>query len=676
MKHADMKISVIIPCHNAELYLAQTIGSVLDQNHCPNEIIIVDDGSTDRSLEIARRFQLAAGDLVQVYSESFRNAARTRNLGASLANGDALMFLDADDLLAPDALESLAAGLADRPGGIAACPWRRLELENGEWISRPASCARRRPDQDALSAWLVGWYYTTCSVLWSKKAFVHTGGWDEETFLNDDGDLMMRALLSDIPLIETASGTSYYRRLPEGQTSLSGKRYTYGGLIGRMAVIEKVARMLEEQKRIDIYKPSVSHAFALIAADAAGRFDGLCQQARTRMRQYAPSLWSRALASRARSRVSSNGMKPVAAPPRDRVEVIRFGTNRAETVLASALANSEPDAASLCPLPNLPAVSVIIPVYNRAHLLPRTLDGVLKQTFTDFEVLIVDDCSQDDPASVVAGFQDPRLRYLRQPENRGVAAARNRGLRDARAPLVAFLDDDDEWFPEKLDMQVDLFRRSPREVALIYTGLETVRCEGSHTLQEPTARGDLYRELLVRNILHGAGSNAMIRRNVVAEVGFFDENLPAIEDYDYWLRVSRHYKIDCISTPLVRYNDSRDLSGSSGDEVRRSLNVKANQEARNQFYTKHGAQMRKAGLAHLFLIDSARRLLAPGRNDVNAARRLALRAFALAPTSWEVRNMLLQAFTSDKMRIFLAKGQRVFERIVRMGARNTAPRRE
>ncbi len=662
MKRADMKISVIIPCHNAGLYLAQTIGSVLDQSRLPDEIIIVDDGSTDGSLAIARRLEAMCGGRVRVHSERSGSQARTNNLGASLATGEAMMFLDADDLLAPDALESLAAGLADRPGGIVACPWRRLEFENGTWISRPASCARRRPDQDALSAWLTGWYYPPCSVLWSKEAFVRTGGWNEEGTINTDGDLVMRALASGISLAETTHGTAYYRRLPEGQISQSGKRYTYGGLAGRIAVVEKVARMLEEQGRIDAYRTSVSHAFALIAADATGRFEGLCQQARARMRQYAPSSWSRALAPPGRGRLSSSGTKPVAAPPRDRVEKIRFGIDRAERVLASALANAEPEDAILRPLPERPAVSVIIPVYNRAHLLPRTLDGVLKQTFTDFEVLIVDDCSQDDPASVVAGFQDPRLRYLRQPENRGVAAARNRGLREARAPFVAFLDDDDEWFPEKLALQVELFRSAPPDVGLIYTGVETVSGDGSRTLQIPSARGDLYRELLARNILHGAPASAMMRRNVIRDVGFFDEDLPAIEDYDYWLRICRRYKVDYVSKPLVRYNDPRDVSARADNEVRRSLNIKANLEARVQFYRKHGAQMRRAGVAHLFLIDSARRHLVPEWNDASAARRLAIQAFLLAPASWEGRDIVLQLLAPSGVRTLLSRGRQAFQR--------------
>ena len=662
-----MKISVIIPCHNAENYLAQTIGSVLDQEHSADEIIVVDDGSTDGSLALARRFEAACGGLVRVYAERFGRASRTRNLGASLASSDALMFLDADDVLAPDVLGALHDALSANPEGVAACPWRRLELSDDQWTSRVASCARRLPDQDALSAWLTGWYYPPCSVLWSRKAFVRVGGWDEEAAVNDDGDLVMRALVSGVTLVEIGSGTAYYRRLPEGQVSLSGTRHTYGGLAGQIAVIEKIATMLEEQDRIDFYRDAISQAFAAIAANAARRFDGLSQQASELGRHYAPSGWARLAGAGGRRRRRAGGTKPTAASPRDQVEDINFGIARAESVLARVPAASAP--AGWPESIRVPAVSVIIPTYNRAHLLRRTLNSVLAQTLTDFELLVVDDCSSDDPAAVVAEFNDPRLRYLRQPENAGVAAARNRGLREARAPLVAFLDDDDEWFPHKLALQTELFRRVPPDVGMVYTGVETVSADGSRSLMIPSARGDLYRELLVRNLLHGAPSSALIRRNVITQVGFFDEALPAIEDYDYWLRMCRRYKVDYVSEPLVRYYDPRDDSKMA--EARRSTNIKANLEARAQLYRKHGEQMRKEGIAHLFLVTSAKRHRTPPWNDFRGARALALQAFRLAPTSPEVRVALRDAFVTGKLRAVLGKSRRGLKQLLKHSSRGT-----
>ena len=663
-----MRIAVVIPCYNAADYLAQTIGSVLDQEHSADEIIIVDDGSTDGSLALARRFEAACGGLVRVYTERSGRASRTRNLGASQASSDALMFLDADDVLAPDVLGALHDALSAHPKGVAACPWRRLELVEGQWTSRPASCARRRPAQDALSAWLTGWYYPPCAVLWSRDAFVHVGGWDEEAAVNDDGDLVMRALVSGVPLLETGSGTAYYRRLPEGEVSLSGTRHTYGGLAGQVTIIEKIARMLEEQGRIDLYRDPVSQAFAAIAADAAGRFDGLSQRARELGRQYAPFGAERLAGAGSRRRRRTTGTRPAAAPPRDRVEKIAFGIARAAAVLASvpaaAVPAGRPESISI----RMPAVSVIIPTYNRAELLRRTLAGVLQQTLSDFEVLVVDDCSSDDPAAVVAEFNDPRLRYLRQPENAGVAAARNRGLREARAPLVAFLDDDDEWFPRKLALQVELFQQAPPDVGLVYAGVETVAADGSRSVTIPSARGDLYRELLVRNLLHG-GSSAMLRRNVITVVGFFDEVLPAIEDYDYWLRIGRYYKFDYVSAPLVRYHDPRDQSEMA--ESRRSTNIKANLDARAQLYRKHGAQMRKEGVAHLFLVSSAKRHRTPPWNDFRGARRLAMAAFRLAPTSPDVRVALRDAFVTGKLRAALGKARRGVKRLLKHSMRNS-----
>ena len=120
-----------------------------------------------------------------------------------------------------------------------------------------------------------------------------------------------------------------------------------------------------------------------------------------------------------------------------------------------------------------PIVSVVIPTFNRAHLIMRALQSVLTQTFTAWETIVVDDGSTDDTETVVLSLGDSRIRYCRQPENRGPAAARNRGMREAKGEFIAFLDSDDEWFPDKLELQVARFRELPETVGLIYTGAQT-----------------------------------------------------------------------------------------------------------------------------------------------------------------------------------------------------------
>lgn len=628
-------ISIIIPTHNAENYLAETVNSLLKQSVKPTEIIIIDDSSNDRSLAIARQLAGVYQDIISVYSKTFRSATKTRNFGASVSTGEALMFLDADDVMGPDTLKVLSGELVKTQAGIAACPWLRLEKTEESWIAKPASCSLRRLDQDALSAWLTGWYYPTSSVLWTREAFFKTGGWDEKATINQDGDIMMRALSQGIHLVETKEGIVYYRKLPSGEVSLSGKGKTLEGVKGRIYVLDKIARIIEENDVLKRYQESLSRAYRMVAADAINVDKKTYFEAKSKEKKYQPALFKTVFfkGSRwwARHAKGIRGIKPA---PDEFTKKVDW--------LSESMDQEHPESTTLANVKEikLPVVSVVIPVYNRAHLLHRALDSVVAQTFKDIEILVIDDCSRDDPYSVIKAYNDARIKYVRQDVNQGVAAARNRGLREAKGAFIAFLDDDDEWFPEKITKQVEVFLQSPPEVGLVYTGVETVMDEGETDIQTPTERGNVYRKLLFKNCIHG-GSSSMIRRNVITNIGFFDESLLAIEDYDYWLRVSRYYDFEFVEESLVRYHDIRTVSTES--DVRRSRNIKANLEARNQLYVKHQSQMRKEGVAHLFLTQSANRHMASHWNDIKSARRLALKAFFYAPTS---RNTIVVLTTS------------------------------
>lgn len=628
-----MNVSVIIPCYNAEPYLAQTIGSALEQTRPAHEIIVVDDGSTDDSLAIARRFEAGAEGRLRVFSERSGRASRTRNLGALSSSGEALMFLDADDVLGPDTLDELVNALEQQPDGVAVCPWHRLEEEDGRWVRRPPSCLPRKPGHDALDAWLRGWYHPPCSVFWSREAFERAGRWDELTTVNDDGDLMMRALVQGAPLLEASAGAGFYRRLSGGEVSLSSTQFTADGIAARLRVIKKIARWLEEYGRAWEYRSALYQAIWLIAADAEGRHPELFEQAQAIASRYAPPLWVRAGRRGLRVlRVAPTGPPYPEAPAGEPAEEIQFGQETAQQILRSQAAIGVDT-----PLhPERPAVSVVIPTYNRARLLRRAIQSVLAQTFTDFEILIVDDGSTDDTPAVVEGFDDARIRYLPQPENAGVSAARNRGLREARGAFIAFLDSDDTWYPHKLALQVPQMRDLPDDVGLLYCGVENDDGRGNCSLVTPTHRGDLYRQLLLSNVLHGT-SGVMIRRAVVATAGFFDEGIPAIEDYDYWLRVARFFKFDFIAEPLIRYHDPQWME-------RKSLNFGENMDARAWLFRKHATEMRRAGVADVFLLESARRHLLPPRTDIRAARRLAAQAVWHAPrsrTAWGALRRLM-----------------------------------
>src|SRR4030042_5052103 len=107
----------------------------------------------------------------------------------------------------------------------------------------------------------------------------------------------------------------------------------------------------------------------------------------------------------------------------------------------------------------MPTVSIIIPTYNRAHLVMRAINSVLDQSFQDFEIIIVDDASRDNTEKMVSGIRDKRIFYIRHEKNRGGSAARNTGIKQARGEYIAFLDSDDEWLPEKLEKQLKVLEQ-------------------------------------------------------------------------------------------------------------------------------------------------------------------------------------------------------------------------
>jgi glycosyltransferase involved in cell wall biosynthesis len=195
-----------------------------------------------------------------------------------------------------------------------------------------------------------------------------------------------------------------------------------------------------------------------------------------------------------------------------------------------------------------PLVSVIIPTYNRDAMVSEAVASVFEQTFKDFELIVVDDGSTDGTASLLSRFGSS-LRPLQQ-EHRGVSAARNRGVAEARGELIAFLDSDDLWLPEKLAVQVSYLRTFPR-AALCHTEeiwLRRGRRVNPRRRHAKAAGKDFVR-LLRESLI--SPSAVLIRRPVLEEAGGFDESLPACEDYALWLKLARTHEIHLIDRPLV-----------------------------------------------------------------------------------------------------------------------------
>jgi len=195
------------------------------------------------------------------------------------------------------------------------------------------------------------------------------------------------------------------------------------------------------------------------------------------------------------------------------------------------------------------AVSVVIPTFNRSQKVVRAISSVLSQTFTDVEIIVVDDGSTDGTKKEVEQFDDI-VTYVAHSSNLGVSAARNTGIKGSGAPLIAFLDSDDHWLPEKLAAQVCFFNEHPEAVACQTEELWIRNGRRVNPMKKHLKpSGDIFEPSLKLCLV--SPSAVMLKRSLLDEVGLFDEDLPVCEDYDLWLRISCRYPIHLIKEALV-----------------------------------------------------------------------------------------------------------------------------
>ena len=199
----------------------------------------------------------------------------------------------------------------------------------------------------------------------------------------------------------------------------------------------------------------------------------------------------------------------------------------------------------------MPCCSIIIPAYNAIKYLPETLESVLKQSFTDFEVLIIDDGSYDNIIEWAAQIEDPRVRFISQ-KNQGVSAARNLGIKNATGEYIAFLDADDLWESTKLEKQLQLFKKNPYS-GLVHTEMALIDEESKLLGREFTSNveGNALEQLLEKNTI--VTSSVIVRRSCLETVGSFDNNLTSSEDWELWVRIASVYPIALVKEPLVFY---------------------------------------------------------------------------------------------------------------------------
>jgi len=192
-------------------------------------------------------------------------------------------------------------------------------------------------------------------------------------------------------------------------------------------------------------------------------------------------------------------------------------------------------------------ITVVIPTYNRYVLLKRAITSLYSQTYKPKEIIVVDDGSMDDTSKIQNDF--PEILYIYQA-NRGVSAARNVGIQRASCDWIAFLDSDDEFHPEKLQKQVE-FHQENSNILMSYTAENWIR--NGKEVKIPKKYRKIGKDAFVENLSYCniAPSSVLLHKNILDDVGLFDENLEVCEDYDMWLRITQKYEAGLINEKLI-----------------------------------------------------------------------------------------------------------------------------
>ena len=553
------RVSVVMPVFNAAACLEVTLATVQAQTLGNWELVAVDDGSTDSSAQILAA-AAARDPRIRLHSQANAGVAISRNRGVGWSRAPLIAFLDADDLWHPEKLARHVAqfeaqadlGLAfarvaflspdGEPTGVIAS-WPRLPL-------RPADLLAENPTT------------TTSNWVLRRVVFEAIGGFVPEMNYSEDLEWLVRlACRGQWRIAPLDTVLTYYRTSADG-LSASLERMDQGW-----------QRLMRE---VRAYAPElVDHHYA--AAQAVH----LRYLARRSLRLQVPATLGFGFMARA---LRSDAARLLQEPRRTLLTLaavsarLLFQPWRKLVLGASpvllcprpfpkgVISSERSDRPLLPPLPSEPLVSVVMPLYNAAATVAASLESVLVQTYRHLEILVVDDGSTDAGLAICRRCHDPRLRIVQQ-SNRGLAGARNTGIRYASGAVVAFIDSDDLWQPTKIERHLAHLRARPA-VGVSYSSSAFIDAEGRPLgiYQTPALEGVTPALILCRNPISN-GSCVVIRREVLDRIAFeadlygtpehywFDDSFRQSEDIECWLRISltTPWQIEGIPDALTLY---------------------------------------------------------------------------------------------------------------------------
>lgn len=542
-----------MPVFNAACHLLATLRTVQQQTFSNWELIAVDDGSTDASADLLAE-QARSDSRIRVLRQSNAGVSIARNRGVSACRAPLIAFLDADDLWHPDKL--LAHVERHRVDAGMGVSFARVEFLTP--AGRATGLVASHPKQPLRPADLLCENPTTTTSNWvlRREVFEAVGGFVEGMSYSEDLEWLLRVACDGRWRIEPIDRVLTYYRTSTGGLSSSLEKMEQGWL-----------RLIGEARR---YAPELVEAH--FAAAQAVHLRYLTRRS-LRLRGD-PAQGVDFLVRALRSDAPRLLREPRRTAPTALAVLGRLLVHRARGLLPSPFSSAPlphaepPTRPSAVSRPDLPAplVSVVMPLYNSAATVRASLESVLAQTYPNLEILVVDDGSTDDGPALCRSYDDPRLRIVQQ-KNRGLAGARNTGIRECCGSIVAFLDSDDLWLPEKIERHVEHLLTRP-EVGVSYSCSAFIDAAGQPLgiFQTPALHHITPELILCRNPISN-GSCVVLRREVLDGIRFeanlygtpesywFDDSFRQSEDIECWIRIAlqTRWQIEGIGEALTLY---------------------------------------------------------------------------------------------------------------------------
>lgn len=539
-------ISILIPTYNRAQFLPDAISSALSQNYPDFEVIVVDDGSNDETPDTVNKF---SDTRLRYFRKKHSGAPATRNRCISEAKGEFLVWLDSDDMLQPDVLMSYADALTKTPD--ADVLYGDLIVTDAHF--RPTSGVHYQDWYGRNGDLLANLLHSNCipnpGTIVRKSLYEKLGMYDESFRRAHDYELWTRfalkATFKRLP-IKVVKWRWHDSNMSSGsvQYDTSFDARIIHNMLETYALSELFPTMDWRGKDQDKILASVYLIIAqrlLELKDVAGACEYLGKSHEVIPNPDTLQLRDKLLSSPSPTELP---VAPIASNPfpSNQETTTIFSINRKHPV--SAPAND-----------NKPLVSIIVPTYNRPEMLASALRSIQSQTFQDFEVIVVNDAGVD-VAPIVAHFNTKgTIRYINKETNQGLAAARNTGIRAAHGKYIAYLDDDDTYYPDHLETLVNFLEGETFQVAYsdAHRAIQEKRGEAFATVRRDAPYGDDFDadRLLVENYIPVL--SVMHERKCLDEAGFFDESLPRHEDWDLWIRLSQRYPFGHIRKTTAEF---------------------------------------------------------------------------------------------------------------------------